>query len=78
MLAITEELEKVAEQWVHAVLGAAEAVESLAVGAKREQLLSTGVWGIPETSSWRKPSLCTVIPLPSSSRKYHSGSNEPN
>ena len=28
-----------------------------------EQLLSTGVWGIPETSSWRKPSFCTVTPF---------------
>ena len=42
----------------------------------REQLLSTGVWGIPETSSWRKPSFCTVIPLPSCSRKYHSGQTD--
>lgn len=35
MLATTEEPEKAAEQWVLAVLGAAEAVESLAVGAER-------------------------------------------
>ena len=60
MLAITEELEKAVKQWVPAVLGATEAVESLAAGAKREQLLSSGVWGIPEISSWRKPSLCTM------------------
>ena len=76
--ATTEEPEKAAEQRVPAALGAAEAVESMAVVAE---------WGTaPEHwclgDSWdqllEKAFLLHSDTLPSCSRKYHSGSNEPN